>query len=141
MLRVQYIFACTFCGHPLRNLPNVKTGHNWDWNVEGHHTAQDWHELVCFNKLDKTHILQKAPHFFPKKWNANRFCVQIRFPLNVGPGIDGGDPDDGGESPGGEDHQGGDLRRPPSSVRKRTSDGEVPWKMILREIDLVILDL
>ena len=77
----------------------------------------------------------------PQKWNANRFCVQIRFALNVGPGIDGGDPDDSGESPGGEDHQGGDLRRPTSSVRKWTSDGEVPWKMILRKINLVILDL
>ena len=60
-----------------RTLPNIKTGHDWHWNVEGHHTAQDWHELVCFDELDEAHPF-----------------VQIRFALNVGPGVDGGHPDD-----------------------------------------------
>ena len=114
-----------------RTLPNIKTGHDWHWNVEGHHTAQDWHELVSFDELDEAHPF-----------------VQIRFALNVRPGVDGGDPDDlakgklllkkdakakkkidRGKSPGGEDHQSRYLRRSSSSVRERACDREVPWKL------------
>ena len=68
-ISIHVVFAST--------LPDIKTGHDWDWNVEGHHTAEDWHELVCFDELDEAHAL-----------------VQIGLALNVGPGVDGGHPDD-----------------------------------------------
>ena len=84
--------------------------------------------MVSFDELDEAHPF-----------------VQIRFALNVRPGVDGGDPDDlakgklllkkdakakkkidRGKSPGGEDHQSRYLRRSSSSVRERACDREVP---------------
>ena len=41
------------------SLPNVKTRHYWYWDIEGHHAAEDWHELICLHKLDETGLLLK----------------------------------------------------------------------------------
>ena len=70
--------------------PDVEAAHDGDRQVEGHHGAQDGHDLVGLYKLDIA-----------------LFILEIPLPLNTNvlPGVYWYNPHDAGQSPGGGYHK------------------------------------
>ena len=62
---------------------DIEAAHDGDGQVEGHHGAQDGHDLIGLHKLDIT-----------------LFLLHFPLSLNVLPGIDRYDPHDTGQPPG-----------------------------------------